>query len=328
MAGSTNAKVRKFALDNIAASAAARAMRSTMALLPGMTAIPSPSKKKHRLVYDGKKKLALPGKLVREESKAKVKDAAANEAYDHTGSVYDFWHQNFDRNSLDGNGMSLISTVHHRVGYGNAFWNGEQMAYGDGDGVAFNRFTLALDVIGHELAHGIVTFTSNLDYQDEPGALNEHFADVFGVLCRQWRDATPVSKANWLIGAELVTPAPTRKGIRDMSAPGTAFVADPHLGTDPQPQHLNKKYTGSADFGGVHINSGIPNYAFYLIASSLGGRAWETPGKIWYRSLLKLTKNSDFKEMARTTWQVAVTDFDATTANEVKKGWAAVGIAV
>ncbi len=132
--------------------------------------------------------------------------------------------------------------------------SGQQMAYGDGDGVVFQRFTQALDVVGHELTHGVQSFTSNLTYYGQSGALNEHFADVFGILVRQWRNSETALKANWVIGAEVLVPAPTRRGIRDMEKPGTAFVNDPDLGTDPQPDHMSNIYQGASDRGGVHIN--------------------------------------------------------------------------
>jgi Zn-dependent metalloprotease len=171
-------RIRRLALENIAASAEARATRRALALAPFLAAVPSPEAKKHRLIYDGKNKVALPGTLVRAEGDARSSDPAVNEAYDFSGATYDFYKKLFDRNSLDNRGMSLISTVHHRRSFDNAFWNGEQMVYGDGDGIVFQRFTRAVEVVGHELTHGVVTFTSNLEYQDEPGALNEHFADA------------------------------------------------------------------------------------------------------------------------------------------------------
>jgi len=328
LAQSTNEKVRRHAIENIAASAAARATRTTLAQAPFLAAIPSPGSTKHRLIYDGQKKIALPGKLVREEGDPKSSDAAVNEAYDYSGVTYDFYKKLFNRNSLDNRGMSLISTVHHRKNFDNAFWNGEQMAYGDGDGVIFKRFTRSLDVVGHELTHGVVTFTSNLEYQDEPGALNEHFADVMGMMVRQWRKKQKVDKASWLIGAELMVPASTRRALRDMSAPGTAYQNDPYLGDDPQPKHMNNKYTGMDDYGGVHINSGIPNYAFYLAATTIGGYAWEKSGRIWYDTLLKLTVNSSFQDAANTTYHVAGTKFGTAESKAVRDAWGAVGIKV
>jgi Zn-dependent metalloprotease len=328
MAQSADAKVRKFAIDNLGASGAMRAVRKTLSSLQFFAAIPSPAAKKHRLIYNGGNLPSLPGTLVRTEGQPKHKDVAVNEAYDYSGNTYDFYKKIFDRNSLDDRGMSLLSTVHTRKRFNNAFWNGEQMAYGDGDGIVFNRFTRSLDVVGHELTHGVVTFTANLDYENQSGALNEHFADVMGVLVRQWRRKQTSAKGSWLIGAELVTPAPTRRALRDMAAPGTAYTNDPDLGTDPQPKHMDDFYNGTDDYGGVHINSGIPNHAFYKVATALGGKAWEKAGRIWYDSLRKLTARSQFLEAAETTVLVAGSLFDAATAKVVRDAWAAVGIKV
>ena len=328
MADSADKNVRKFAIDNLGASSAMRAVRKTLSSMQFFAAIPSPAAKKHRLIYDGGNLPPLPGRLVREDGDPKHADPAVNEAYDYSGNTYDFYKKVFNRNSLDDHGMSLLSTVHTRRRFNNAFWNGEQMAYGDGDGIVFERFTRSLDVVGHELTHGVVTFTANLDYENQSGALNEHFADVLGILVRQWRKKQTAAKASWLIGAELIKPAPTRRALRDMSAPGTAYANDPHLGTDPQPKHMNDFYDGADDYGGVHINSGIPNHAFYKVATALGGNAWGKAGQIWYESLRKLSAGSQFQEAAETTVNVAGTRFDAATAKTVRTAWAQVGITV
>jgi Zn-dependent metalloprotease len=208
----------------------------------------------------------------------------------------------------------------------NAFWDGGQMAYGDGDGEVFTRFTASLDVVAHELTHGVQSYTSNLAYRGQSGALNEHLADVFGALVRQWRRGETAERASWLIGAEVLVPAATRRGIRDMEHPGTAFTDDPALGTDPQPDHMREIYDGPADSGGVHINSGIPNRAFVLVAQALGGPAWETAGRIWYDAMLQLTRTSRFADMAQLTAQIAGDRFDAATKKAVKAAWRKVGL--
>jgi Zn-dependent metalloprotease len=312
-----------------------RALREAAQAMPTLMAVTSPNKKKSRQVFDAKKSDQLPGTLARSEGQAKVLDAALNEAYDGAGDTYDFYDRIFQRNSLDDNGMTLISSVHvgevddsGQLGpMNNAFWNGEQMAYGDGDGTLFLPFTKSLDVIGHELTHGVVSFTSNLKYLAQSGALNEHFADVFGVLVRQWKNDETTAKADWVVGAEVLVPASTRRGIRDMENPGTAFVNDPDLGTDPQPSHMSKLFTGPRDRQGVHINSGIPNRAFVLTAKAIGGKAWEVPGRIWYDTLLQLTINSQFIDCARLTVQVATTH-GAAAKKAVKAAWKKVGITV
>ncbi len=331
MAESDDPKTRKQAMDAIAADAEARTMRAILATMPRMSAIPSPAGRKHRLIYDLKNKSPgfLPGKLVRSEGERRGQDAAVNEAFDGSGHVYDFYKKVFDRNSLDDHGMSLISTVHVGRNYNNAFWNGEQMAYGDGDGRTFVRFTRSLDVIGHELTHGVIAHTANLEYRNQPGALNEHFADVFGTLVKQWRRKQAARRADWLIGAEIMGPGTSAKALRTMKAE-KAYENDPLLGTDQQPKHMDNFYNGFDDNGGVHINSGIPNHAFYLVATKLGRYAWTKAGRIWFETLRQLNSFSEFQEAAETTYRIARALYGSrcTEAKAVRDGWKAVGIVV
>lgn len=330
MADSPNRETRRWALASLATSAATRAERRTLAALPGMAAVPSPGRKKHRLIYDAQQKPThtLPGKLVRSEGEQAGKDKAVNEAYDHSGATYDFFSKIFGRNSLDDRGMSLISSVHVGKNYTNAFWNGEQMAYGDGDGRVFVRFTRALDVVAHELTHGVMAHTANLEYEDESGALNEHFSDILGTLVKQWKRGQTVKQADWLIGDDILVKSPTRKALRSLAAPGTAYKNDPDIGWDPQPAHMKDKYEGEDDYGGVHINSGIPNHAFYQAAMKIGGKAWEKTGKIWYQALLSLTPRTSFKSAAQATIEKAATLYGPRSleAKAVNHAWTSVGI--
>jgi Zn-dependent metalloprotease len=305
--------------------------------MPWLMVSAAPTRKKQRLVYDARRGDQLPGRLARSEGQAKVTDVSVNRAYDYSGHTYDFYDQLFGRSSLDDKGMTLVSSVHvgevdafgTPVPMNNAFWNGEQMAYGDGDGEIFRDFTGSLDVVGHELTHGVESFTSNLEYRAQSGALNEHFADVFGALVRQWISGETALEANWLIGAEVLVPAPTRRAIRDMENPGTAFVNDPDLGDDPQPGHMNRLYTGQADRGGVHINSGIPNRAFVLVAKALKGKAWNVAGRIWYDTMLQLTTTSQIADCAKVSLQVAGTpEYGAAAKKAVKAAWKKVGISL
>ena len=329
MATSSDAAVRKAAVDAIEQSSDARATRRVFQAMPAMAAFAAPAGKKNRLVYDAQRKglSQLPGKLVRAEGAAATADPAVNEAYDHSGSTYDFYAKVFGRNSLDGNGMTLVSSVHLGVNLNNAFWNGQQMAYGDGDGRAFIRFTKALDVVGHELTHGVIAHECNLVYMNESGALNEHFADVFGVLLQQWKRKQTAAKADWLVGKAIIGPGSTARALRDFG-PGKAFQNDPLLGTDPQPKHMKDKFTGSADNGGVHINSGIPNHAFYLFAKAVGGNAWDKPGAIWYDAMRQLSSNSQFADMARVTRMIAAARHGAgsTIETALTNAWKQVGL--
>jgi Zn-dependent metalloprotease len=262
-----------------------------------------------------------------------------NEAYDGSGVTYDLYNNEYQRNSIDGNGMRLDSTVHYRQGYDNAFWDGEQMVYGDGDENMpaeerlFNRFTIAIDNIGHELTHGDTQFEAKLKYFQQPGALNESMSDVFGSLVKQYQVQQLASEADWIIGAGLLTENVNGVGIRSMKAPGTAYD-DPVLGKDPQPGHMNDYVDTLSDNGGVHINSGIPNHAFcasYITAVELGGFAWERAGRIWYVTLRdKLTATSRFQDCANLTYQTAGELFGTGSIEQqaVRKGWAEVGLNV
>ena len=325
---SRDARVRQLAIDAIKNASSVRAVRATLAMMPGFAAVPSPTAKRHRLVYDVKNGdfADLPGQLVRSEGDPKTQDIAENEAYNYAGSTYNFYKSVFGRNSLDDNGMTMISSVHLGDKLNNAFWTGEQMCYGDGDGRIFIRFTKSVDVVGHELSHGVISHTCNLVYSRESGALNEHFADVFGTLVKQWRKRQTVKKADWLIGAEIMGPDTTAKSLRTFKAE-KAYENDPLLGTDPQPKNLKNKYTGSADNGGVHINSGIPNHAFYLAAMEIGGKAWEKMGQIWYKTMLKLTSNSQFKDMVQSSTETAATLYGNNSREHkaVMKAWKSVG---
>lgn len=289
---------------------------------------------KQRTIYNCQNSDDLPGTLVRNEGDPPSGDQAADEAYDGAGATYDLYDEIFARNSIDNNGLQLISSVHYLQGYDNAFWDGEQMVYGDGDEdlpVAqrlFNRFTSAIDVIGHELTHGVTQYEASLAYFGQSGALNESFSDVFGSLVKQRLLNHSATEADWLIGSELLTNNVSGLGIRSMKSPGTAYD-DPILGKDPQPDHMNDYVTTTRDNGGVHINSGIPNKAFYLTALELGGYSWEKAGRIWYNALCeKLTASSDFKQAAELTYQSASELYGGQSdeAKAVSNAWQSVGL--
>lgn len=328
MANSEVGAIRQLAVENMIAAAEVRMRRAMMADMPNFAAVASPSARKHRLIYNMKNgpQYLLPGTLVRSEGDPKHSDSAVNEAYNYSGTTYDFYNKILGRNSLDDHGMTLVSSVHLGRNYNNAFWDGSQMAYGDGDGVIFQRFTKSLDVVGHELTHGVISFTSNLQYRDESGALNEHFADVFGSVIKQWKKKQSVTKANWLIGDDIIVKTPNRRALRDIANPGTAYKNDSMLGDDPQPAHYSKRYKGTDDNGGVHINSGIPNRAFYLASMAIGGSSWTTAAKIWYKAMQQLGQNSDFAHCAQITAQVALVEFGDAAHKAVKDAWAAVGL--
>ena len=334
LAQSDNLRIRDRAVASLAAAQQIRGYRG--AANPQRSLMPSRSlnQRKHRKVYDAQRSRQLPGQLIRSEGDAPVLDEAVNEAYDFTGDAYDFYEQVFDRNSLDDNGMTMISSVHIQE-TDNAFWYSEheQMGFGDGVEGVYRRLTCSLDVVGHEFTHGVQAFTSNLKYEGQSGSLSEHFADVFGSLLRQWKNRETAANASWLIGAEIWLPAgksTIRRGIRDMENPGTAYEDFALGGKDPQRAHMRDFYIelDSEKHRDIHYNSGIPNRAFVLIAKTLGGYAWKVAGQIWYKTMLRLSSDSRFGDCAKETVRVAETDHGAEIADIVRTGWKNVGITV
>lgn len=282
-----------------------------------------------RTICDAKHSEKLPGAVVRAEGARAVKDVSVNEAYDGLGDTWKLFHEVFARDSIDGQGLGLIGTVHYGKDYDNAFWDGDQMVFGDGDGKIFGRFTASVDVIGHELAHGVTQYTAALAYDGQSGALNESMSDVFGAMVKQYALGQDAKDADWLIGAELLAPGIEGRALRDMMNPGTAYD-DPKLGADPQPASMADYVTTASDNGGVHINSGIPNRAFALAAVALGGKSWEGVGQVWYDVLTgdKIQARCDFATFAKLTLDAAKERFGATSS-EVKAitdAWKSVGV--
>ena len=325
---------RDFAIRTLRFSEQMRGQRLAVMDMPILIHLPVTSDVKNRAIYDVNHGSNLPGTVVRQEGDPPGADVAVNEAYDGSGVTFDLYKDVYNRLSIDGNGMALTSSVHYQQGYDNAFWDGSQMVYGDGDENLppdqrlFNRFTIAVDVIGHELTHGVTQFTAKLAYSYQSGALNESMSDVFGSLVKQYQLQQTASQADWIIGAGLFTPNVNGVGIRSMKAPGTAYD-DPVLGKDPQPATMSDYVNTSSDNGGVHINSGIPNHAFYVTAVEIGGSAWEKAGAIWYEVLTnRLNATANFQTAAFQTFQAAGDQYGTGSLEQqaVKHGWAAVGI--
>lgn len=318
---------RRRAHVSLETAAQLRGERSVTATMASLLAV-SPGEKR-RTVYDAHSTRNV-GTRVRSEGEKPVADEAVNEAYDGAGQTYDFYSRVFKRNSIDGRGMRIDSSVHFGVRFDNAMWTGRQMVYGDGDRKLFDRFTKCLDVIGHELTHGVTQHTAALEYSDQAGALNEHFSDVFGMLVKQWTLKQTASKSSWLIGEGIFLKRVNGAAVRSMKAPGTAYD-DKLLGKDPQPSHMKGYLKMHEDNGGVHVNSGIPNHAFYLAATLLGGKAWETAGRIWFHTLThKLRANATFQQCADATVASAGELFGAASAPQhaVIEAWKRVGLDV
>ncbi|KAH0826247.1 peptidase M4 thermolysin [Lanmaoa asiatica] len=290
-------------------------------------------KRLNRVVYDSQNSEVKDSRLGRSEGGAESADVAVNECYDGFGATFNLFRDVFDRNSIDDLGTSIIGSVHYRQNFMNAFWIDDQMLFGDGDGVFFNRFTASLDVIGHGLTHGITQHTANLNYEGESGALNESMSDVFGSMVKQYRLNQTAAQADWLIGAEIFTDRVHGVALRSMSAPGTAYD-DSVFGKDPQTasydQVLANPYANDYDNGGVHIYSGVPNRAFYLAAIALGGNSWDRVGRVWYATLTGggLNPAATFMDFAKLTCQNAEALFDANVRAVVAQAWIDVGVDV
>jgi Zn-dependent metalloprotease len=320
-------EIRQVALNTLLSTAQLRGRRSALA---GFAAA-APANGR-RTIFDCQTSTSLPSAvLARSEDGAASSDDAVNRAFDGFGKTREFYKTVFDRNSIDGRGMRLDGYVHRGRAFNNAFWDSREMVFGDGDGRLFTDFTKSLDVIAHELTHGVTEFSAGLEYHNQPGALNESISDVFGSLVKQWSLQQTAAEADWLIGAEVFTPGIEADALRSMKAPGKAYD-NTIFGKDPQPDHMSKFVhlpdTDDDDSGGVHINSGIPNKAFHLIATDIGGFAWEAPGHIWYESLKASGEQTQFQEFADTTYLKAGELYGSAEQQSVLMAWREVGIRV
>lgn len=238
---------------------------------------------------------------------------AAVDAHYYAGVVYNYYKNVFGRNSLDDRGMALKSSVHYSRNYVNAFWNGKQMVYGDGDGVQSVELSGGLDVIGHEMTHGVNSYEANLTYRDQSGALSESLSDTFGTAIEYYAQPT---KFDWLVGEDIWTPGTPNDALRSMSNP--AAYGDP--------DHMSKYVNTTSDNGGVHTNSGIPNKAAYLIGSNIGV---EKMANIYYRALtIYMVSSTNFSQARANLLQSAADLYgiNGTEYNAVKSAFDAVGV--
>lgn len=323
MIESGDANARNCALDTLIADAGFRGTRELRAMRGDLTAPTSG----RRAIYDARNSFDVnSATLIRSEGDAEVADDAINRVYDGFGLTRDFLLDVFDRNSLDGQGHRLEGYVHVGHNYNNATWDGQVMRFGDGDGIRFTDFTQSLDVIAHELAHGLTTHTANLIYERESGALNESMSDVIGAMVKQWALEQTVEDADWLIGADIFTPGIGMDALRSLSHPGEAYN-NALFGKDPQPADYESRYQGPEDNYGVHINSGIPNKAFFTTAMMLGGHSWEVVGHIWYATLLASNKFTEIHEFADRTYLMAG-QYGAEAQAAVVEGWEEVKVRI
>ncbi|MBT2383531.1 M4 family metallopeptidase [Streptomyces sp. ISL-11] len=329
LAQSDDPAIREPAQRTLEHDSLQRTRRRITAVRGAVAPTGTPSDTPRRTIFDAGHREVAPGKKVHSEGDQPAKDATVNRAHAGLGATFDLYLKVYGRHSIDGSGLPLDATVHYGENYDNAFWDGSQMVFGDGDNDLFLDFTIPVDVIGHELTHGVTQHTANLEYYGQSGALNESLSDVFGSLIKQYALGQSADRADWLIGAGLLGPNVDRgEALRSMKAPGTAYDDDV-LGKDPQPATMDDYVRTSRDNGGVHINSGIPNHAFYLLATDLGGNAWERAGKIWYATLTggELASDADFAEFARLTAASARGLYgDGDEIQAVLKAWSRVGV--
>lgn len=305
----------------------ARAQNAALAAQPvrRVVAIPGGRGNVHRTIYDAQHRNDQQAtKLLRDEGQPESPDVSANEAYDALGDTYRFYWDVLSRDSIDDAGLPLVGEVHFGRRYDNAFWDGHRMMFGDGSGTMFTGFTKAIEVVGHELTHGVTQATINLLYTGQSGALNESISDVFGCLVKQYKLGQTADQASWLIGEGILGPALHGVALRSMKAPGTAYDGD------DQPANMKDFVNTTSDNGGVHTNSGIPNHAFYLAATAIGGNAWERAGKIWYQvmALRAVPPDAQFHTFAQATLITASALYGSTSVESkaVADAWAQVGV--
>jgi len=323
--------VRQAALETLLGTSRLRGQRDVRSRISDAVAAPGDGR---RSIFDCQHGTVLSrAALVRSEDDAPTSDTSVNQAFDGLGSTRSFYREVFQRNSIDDAGMRLLGYVHRGTNYNNAFWDGQEMVFGDGDGQIFTDFTGSVDVIAHELGHGVTEHTARLNYSFQPGALNESLSDVAGSMVKQWLLGQTADQADWLIGADIFTPNVDADALRSMKAPGTAYDND-LFGKDPQPDHMDNYVdlpdTDEGDYGGVHINSGIPNKAFYLVSAGVGGNSWEAPGHIWYESMRASSATTAFQEFADTTFGKADQLYGAGSREQqaVQAAWNEVGIQI
>jgi hypothetical protein len=281
------------------------------------------------MVHDARHGEQLPGEAVRSTGEPPTGDPAVDEVFRSGHLVRDMFLAEFDRRSVDGDGGPLSITVHYGQDYDNAFWDGRQLVFGDGDRNLFERFTRSIDVVAHEFMHGVTQFTAGLGYQGQPGALNESMSDVFAAMARQRSLSQSAEDADWLIGADIFAPGVRARALRSLTEPGTAYN-DPRLGRDPQVGSMAEFVETEEDSGGVHVNSGIPSRAFALAALAIGGSSWEQAGQCWYDALTstEVTPSTDFASFARATVGSArqLYPADPRVAEAVDAAWKTVGV--
>lgn len=291
--------------------------------------------------------LVSDARLLREEDVPALEtDQAADKCYENFGDVYNFFSDLFERNSIDDKGLPLIGMVHYGTNVANAVWLPDRKLMWFGDGFSrdsvdvakpssnfagyFGNFHNSLELVAHELVHGITTSVTKVFAYGETGALAEHIADAFGIMVKQYKFKQTVNEADWLIGQDIILPELEEMALRSFKSPGNAYVLPSNLGKDKQVAHMRQFVVTTEDNGGVHINSGILNHAFYLAAMEIGGYSWEKLGKIWWKTLVEgkiimSRSNNTWIPFAQKTVEFAK-EQGQDVQNAVSNAWKSVGV--
>ncbi|MFP2908821.1 M4 family metallopeptidase [Pyxidicoccus sp. 3LFB2] len=284
----------------------------------------------NRAVYSANNGTSLPGTLRRSEGGAATGDTHVDDNYTHLGTTYDCYKTLFNRDSYNNAGAQLRSTVHYSSNYVNAFWNGSQMVYGDGNGTQSGPLGRDLDVTVHELTHAVTSSESNLTYSNESGALNEGMSDIFAAVCESWTRSWSTDADVWKIGEDIWTPATAGDALR--------YMANPTQDGSSK-DYYPERYVGASDNGGVHWNSGIANLAFKLLSTggthprakttvTVPALGVEKAARIFYKANTDLMgAGTTFAQAKTYTAQAAsLLGYTAAEQDAVNKAWEAVGV--
>lgn len=256
----------------------------------------------NRRIYSAEGSEILPGRLVWKEGNDEPQQIQVKEVAEHQQIIFDCLREVFNYTGIDGRGTTAIAVVNYGDGYVNACWNGEALLYGNGNGQEFGRFTSSLSVSAHETGHAVQQNRNSIGYEGQNGAINEHLSDFIAAVVDQWNQNQTTGEATWLVGAEIFSPwmrSPQVRAVRDFASPGSAYDSKILGGKDPQVGHMNAIYRGERDGGGLHINSGILNLAFFTAAVELGGYVWESGiADVWWQAMQGLSAYVDFKGFA------------------------------
>ena len=309
------------------AGAKIEAVRAT--IQPVTAAIMSPRTRRGptREVWDAMENKGQ-GANVRYEGLPPTGDADVDLCYELAGLVYEYYREVHGWDSIDGQHGNLVSRVHFRAEppkpFNSAFWDGDLMTYGSGDGVFFNTFVHRF-VSGHEFTHGVNGCKVKLFHWGQTATLSEHIADAFGAFIEMYAQKLSVEQYHWIAVRGIHREGIKSVGLRNMADPGTAFD-DPRIGKDRQPNHMSGYVQTSDDDGGAHINNGIPNRALAIFAKAVGGYAWELVAPVWFEARDRMNEKATFASFAFDTMAACNKLGFGKESNKLELAWAAVGV--